>query len=360
MICMTEQGKYSIDYAFCFFEVPFKRIMKASTMEKGWPCPVIWMIIGMFCVVSFTLRLRCLNSSVNWLTTLYFVGGLGWVPAVLCFLSRAYYKMCQQIYPYLDESDELLVQQYKQTANLIFGYLRNSTNVFISIVIWVLMLATVIVNNTDFSEEYTTAAQFIYLFYILVGIAFTSVPCAVVHFLWALFKLKKLELKKHALYQGAGERLQTFHANCILLIWGIIILLFLLSVAMLKSPYHEVLWLWLPVFGFVPLALFIINHKLTKTLINTALYRENATLQKQINEILEKSSIERENILLYALLGIQENLRIQADSKFTLANAVLLISTILGGMGSIAAAGFAAFSSGATVQGVMLFLSTHP
>lgn len=308
----------------------------------------------------FTVRLRHLDASINWLTTLYFVGGLGWVPAALCFLSRAYYKTCQEIYPYLDEPDELLIKRYKQTANSIFGYLRNSTNVFISIVIWVLMLGTVIANNTDFSKEYTTATQFIYLFYILVGIVFTSVPCAVTHFLWMLFKLKKLKLKQHALYQGVGERLQKFHANCILLIWGIIILLFLVSVAMLKSPYHETLWLWLPAFGFVPLALFIMNRKLTRTLINTALYHDDAALQEQINKILEKPSIERENILLYALLGIQDNLRTHAESKPTLANAALLIFTILGGMGSVAAAGFAAFSNEATVQSVMLFLNMHP
>ena len=53
--------------------------------------------------------------------------------------------------------------------------------------------------------------------------------------------------------------------------WKKRILLFLLSAAMLKSPYHETLWLWLPAFGFVPLALFIINHRLTKTLIKSVL-----------------------------------------------------------------------------------------
>lgn len=222
------------------------------------------------------------------------------------------------------------------------------------------MLATVIANNTDFSKEYTAAAQFIYLFYILVGIIFTSVPCAVAHFLWALFKLSKLGLKKHALYRGAGEHLQKLHGNCIFLTWGIIILLFLLSAAMLKSPYHETLWLWLPAFGFVPLALFIINRRLTKTLINTALDYEDAALQKQINKILERSSIDQENISLYALLGIRDNLRAHAESKPTMANAALLISSILGGLGSVAAAGFAAFSSEAAIQGVMLLLNTHP
>lgn len=360
MICMTGQEKYPIEYELCFFEVPFKKIMKAGTMKKSWVCPAIWMTFGMLSVIFFTLGLRCLDSSINWLTTLYFVGGLGWVPAALCFLSRAYYKICQEIYPYLGEPDMLLIKRYEQTANSIFGYLKNNTNVFISIVIWVLMLATVIANNTDFSKEYTAAAQFIYLFYILVGIIFTSVPCAVAHFLWALFKLSKLGLKKHALYRGAGEHLQKLHGNCIFLTWGIIILLFLLSAAMLKSPYHETLWLWLPAFGFVPLALFIINHRLTKTLINTALDYEDAALQKQINKILERTSIDQENISLYALLGIRDNLRAHAESKPTMANAALLISSILGGLGSVAAAGFAAFSSEAAIQGVMFLLNTHP
>lgn len=44
---MTEQRKYPIEYALCFFEAPFKKVMKTSAMEKGWLCPVIWIIIGM-------------------------------------------------------------------------------------------------------------------------------------------------------------------------------------------------------------------------------------------------------------------------------------------------------------------------
>ncbi len=358
---MIEQGKCPIEYTSSLFEVPFekifKKITKGRTMEKGWPCVVIWLMIGGISMIIFTLGLHWLDSSIDLLTTFYFVGGLGWVPAGMCVMSRAYYNMCQTIYPYLDESDENLAKRYEKSANSIFGYLRNSFNVFISIIIWTLMLITVIINNHTFSSEYTSAAKFIYIFYILVGIVFTSVPCAVIRFLWALFKLKKLKLKNYALHCGAGNQLQKIHTNCIVLIWGIFVLLLLLSVAMLRSPYHETLWIWLPFFGFVPLALFIMNHKLTSSLINAALSREDAVIQEQINRILENPPIEQKNILLYALLGIQDKLREHTKRKATLANAVVFISTILGGIGSIAAAIFSVSSNEAILQNIMRFFT---
>lgn len=53
MICMTGQEKYPIEYELCFFEVPFKKIMRAGTMKKSWVCPAIWMTFGMLSVIFF-------------------------------------------------------------------------------------------------------------------------------------------------------------------------------------------------------------------------------------------------------------------------------------------------------------------
>ncbi len=353
---MTERGDYSINYVPCLFESPFKKILKGCLIEKQWPCAVIWIILGFIAIISFMLGLKYYNASINWFTTLYFVGGLGWVPASMCCLSRAYYMMCQRIYPYLEESYELLVKRYESTAISIFGYLKSSFNVCLSILIWVCMLITIIINNATFKGEYSTAAPFIYIFYIFVAIVFTSVPCAVLHFILTLFKLRKLKLKKHALYQGAGECLQKNRTSCAYLIIGISGLLLLLAYAMYKSPYSKALWIWLPLFGFVPLALFKMNSSLTSTLIHTALNEENVGLQKQLNTILADSSIEREPILFYVLLGIQDKLRAYAESRSSLASYFTLFFTILGGVGSVVAAIFSVPTGEIVIQRMIDFI----
>lgn len=353
---MVAQRECTIEYAPCLFEIPFNKMPKS---EKGWFCPIIWALIGLVFLISFAMGLHYFDSSIDWLTTLYFVGGLGWVPSAMCGLSRAYYKMCEKICPYLDGSEEKIAEYYKNTANSIFGYLKNGTNVGISVVIWALMLATVIINDNTFSIEYTTASKFIYIFYIFVGIVFTCVPCAAIHFFRALFMLRKFKLKKYALYQGAGEQLQKIHTNCTWLIWGVTFLLALLSVAMFKSPYHEALWVWLPAFGFVPFGLLIMNKLLTDSLINTALSHEENVLREQINSILQTQKIEQTHLSLYALLGIQDMLREHAESKSTLANAALLLFTIFGGLGSIAAAGIAIFSNEAIIQNILHILKAN-
>lgn len=354
---MANQKKYPIKYAPCFFEMPFKRI---STGEKGWCWPIIiWVLIGIIGLVIFAGRLHYYNSSIDWLTTLYFVGGLGWVPATMCGLSRAYYRMCKKIYPYLDEPEITLAEHYNTTANSIFGYLTAGANVAISVVIWVFMIITVIFNNATFSTEYTTVFKFIYAFYVIVGIIFTCVPCAVIHFFRSLGKLRKFKLKNYALYQGAGEQLQKIHTNCTWLIWAITILLVLLAAAMFKSPYHEALWVWLPAFGFVPFGLFVMNKMLTDSLINTALSHEEAALQEKINRILQNHEIEQENLSLYALLGIQDTLREHAKNESTLISATLLLFTILGGLGSIVAAILALFSNETVIQDILRILNAN-
>lgn len=357
---MIAQEKTCLQYSPCLFEIPLKNVMNGKVIKKGWLCSLIWIIIGLVCLTVFMLGLHHWNSSVNWFTTLYFVGGIGWVPAAMCGLSRAYYKMCQGIYPYLDEPEETLAEYYKTTANSIFGYLKNNVNVFISVVIWAFMLITVIVNNASFSNEYTAASKFIYSFYILVGIIFTCVPCAVVRFLQTLFSLKKYKLKTHALYQRAGEQFQKVHMNCTRLIWCITVLLIMLSIAMLKSPYQEALWLWLPVFGFAPLGLFIMNNSMTKSLINTALIHEESALQERINNILQRQLIEQESNLLYTLLGIQDKLREYTQAKSALANNVVLIFTVLSGLGSVVAAGFSIFSDKSIIQSILALLRLTP
>lgn len=354
---MTNRKKYPIEYAPCFFEMPFKRIL---TGETGWCWPIIiWVLIGIICLIIFAGGLHYCNSSIDWLTTLYFVGGLGWVPATMCGLSRAYYRMCQKIYPYLDEPENILAEHYRTTANSIFGYLTTGVNVGISLVIWVLMIVTVIINNTTFSTEYTTALKLIYTFYVFVGIIFTCVPCAVIHFFSSLVRLRKFKLKNYALYQGAGEQLQKIRTNCTWLIWTIIILLVLLSAAMFKSPYHEALWVWLPAFGFVPFGLFVMNKMLTDSLINTALSYEEAALQEKINRILQNQKIEQESLSLYALLGIQDTLREHTKSESTLVSATLLLFTILGGLGSIVAAILAVFSNETVIQDILRILNAN-
>lgn len=353
---MSEHSNYPIEYVPCFFEIPIKKILKDG---KGWFASIIWIFIGIFFILVFSGGLFLCNSSIDWLTTLYFVGGLGWVPAAMCRLSRAYYGMCQKIYPYLNESEETLANFYKNTANSIFGYLKTGFNVTISIIIWILMIITVIINNETFSTEYTTASKFIYTFYIFVGIIFTCVPCAVIHFFHTLIRLRGFELKNHSLYQGAGEQLQKIRMNCTLLIWTIIFLLVLLSAAMFKSPYHEALWVWLPVFGFVPFGLFIINNMLTQSLINAALNHEETVLQKKINDILQDQVAAQKDLSLYALLGIQDTLREHAKSKSTFASAALLLFTVLGGLGSIFAAILAVFSNEAAIQIVSKILMAN-
>lgn len=353
---MANQRNCALEYTPCFFELLFKKSLKGG---KGWCYFIIWALAGAVGLIVFAIGLRHCNSSIDWLTTLYFVGGLGWVPATMCGLSRAYYKMCQKMYPYLNESEETLVKHYKDTANSIFGYLKTGINVGISIAIWFLMFATVIINDATFSTEYTTASKFIYIFYIPVGIVFTCVPCAVIHFFRALSKLRKFKLKNYALYQGAGEQLQKIHTSCTRLIWLIILLLVLLSVAMFKSPYHEALWVWLPAFGFVPFGLFIMNKMVTDSLINTALSHEEATLQEKINCILQGQGVEQTNLSLYALLGIQDMLRENTRSKSTIAGAALLLFTILGGIGSIVAAGLAIFSNETVIQDILHILNTN-
>ena len=218
------------------------------------------------------------------------------------------------------------------------------------------MLVTVLVNNNTFSAEYTSTLKFIYICYIPVAVVFACVPCAVLHFFRVLLKLRKFKLKKDALYQGAGEQIQKVHANCTRLIWGIIFLFALLSLAMFKSPYHEALWVWLPAFGFVPFGFFIMNKLLTDSLINTALSCEECILQKQINSILHAQKTEQTHLSLYVLLGIQDMLREHAKSKSTLSSVVLLLFTILGGLGSIAAAGLALYSNEAVIQDILNFL----
>ena len=354
---MTDQKKYLVEYAPCIFEIPFKKIL---TGKKGWCWPIIiWVLIGIVGLAIFAGGLYYFDSSIDWLTTLYFVGGLGWVPATMCGLSRAYYRMYKKIYPYLDEPEKTLADHYSTTANSIFGYLTNGVNVWISLGIWVLMIITVIINNATFSTEYTTASRFIYTFYVFVGIIFTCVPCAVIHFFRSLARLRKFKLKNYALYQGAGEQLQKIHTNCTWLIWAIIILLVLLSVAMFKSPYHEALWVWLPAFGFVPFGLFIMNKMLTDSLINTALSHEEAVLQEKINTILQNQEIEQKNLSLYALLGIQDALRKHTKSESTLVSVVLLLFTILGGLGSIVAAILAVFSNDTVIQNILHILNAN-
>ena len=62
---MTGQEKYPIEYELCFFEVPFKKIMRAGTMKKSWVCPAIWMTFGMLSVIFFTLGLGSLVFSFS-------------------------------------------------------------------------------------------------------------------------------------------------------------------------------------------------------------------------------------------------------------------------------------------------------
>ncbi len=345
-------------YLHCFFEVPFKRLGNGKAVEKGWPCIIIWIVLGTICIGAFTMGLHYWGTKINWFTTVYFVGGLGWVPAVLCGLSHAYYRMCQTIYPYLDKSGEELEQQYKNSANLIFGYLGGGTfNVLLSMVIWIMMIITVILTRNVLDGERSMAVKFIYIFYVFIGIIFTSIPCAVIHFWKALSTLQKATLKERVLYQGAAEQLRRIHTNCSLLIWGITTLLVLLLIAMFSSPYHEILWIWLPLFGFIPCALFIKNGKLTNSLLGTALVYEEGIIQKEINNILQAVLTEQKEIALYSLMGIREKLKSYTQSKITLANTLLLLFTILGAVGSCVAAGLSILTSGAEYQKLIPFLA---
>lgn len=356
---MANQERYSLEYVPCFFEEPLKKALKSGMLERGWLCSSLWIIVGVICLGIFKFWLYHCNTTVDWFTTLYFVGGLGWVPATMCGLSRSYYRMCQKIYPYLNEPEEVLAEHYRNTANSIFGYLKGNLNILISVVIWILMLITVIINDSTLGGEDTAAIKFIYIFYLFVGVVFTCIPCAAIQFLWTLFQLGKFKLKSHALFQGAAIHLQKIHTDCTRLISGIVVLLVLLSVAMLKSPYHEALWVWLPPFGAVPFCLFVMNNRLTSSLINTALLQEDAVLQKQINSILQNPLVEYQSLSLYALLGIQDKLREYSQNKSAVGSIVLLFFTVLGGVGSFAAAGFTLFSNDAAVQGIIHFLKTY-
>ncbi len=356
---MSSKEDQEISYLPCFFELPFKKLWKGKLIEKSWPCVTIWITFGIICTCIFIGGLQHWSAEINWFTTLYFIGGLGWIPALMCGLSHAYYKMYKRMYPFLDGSNKELVEYYEDSAGRTFGYLwKNSINFFISIAIWVFMVITVIIQNESFASEYATASKFIYISYVFVGLIFTCVPCSVLQFLFCLFRLSKYSLKENALYYGAAEQFQHFHNHFTSLIWGIIFLLVLLSIAMLNSPYHATLWIWLPFFGFLPFMLFRGNNRLINSLINSALVREERTLQNQIDEILQAKPIKGNVVVLYALLGIRDKLRIYSNGKSTISNALLLVFTILGGVGSLAAAWLAFVSFNAEFQSTALFLRT--
>ncbi len=322
------------------FERPFKRVsQRCGCLSKGWCQMAVWLALGGVCVGLFALFLSWSNASVNWFTSLYFVGGLGWIPALMCGLSRAYYKMFQKMDKYLTGAESELSDIYRDTSKLIFGYLRGGTsNVGISIGIWMAMLITVIFSKSTFSSEHTNADKMIYIVYLFVGLVFTSVPCAALHFIRALKKLKALRFRNNALYCGGVECVHTISRNCSLLIWGIVILLGLLALAMLKSPYQKELWVWLPPFGAAPLALFICNYQFKKALIGTALHKEEQSLQGEIISILSSGNKWQSIHYVNDLLGFQDRLRIYCHSKSTLAASVLLFFTILGSLGSVVAA----------------------
>lgn len=333
----------ALEYAPGLFERPFKRVSeRCSWLSKGWCQMAAWFALGAVCVGLFAFFLNWSNASVNWFASLYFVGGLGWVPALMCGLSHAYYKMFQKMNEYLTGDECELSDIYRDTSNLIFGYLRGGTsNVGISIIIWMAMLITVIVNKSTFNSEHTNAAKMIYIVYLFVGLAFTCVPCAAIHFIRALRKLKKLRFHDNALYYGGVECVQTISRNFALLILGIVILLGLLAFAMLKSPYQEILWVWLPPFGAVPLVLFIYNYQFKKALIGTALHQEEQSLQGEIMNIMTNTSSGSKWQCIHDvndLLAFQDRLRIYCHNKSTLAASILLLFTILGSLGSVVAA----------------------
>lgn len=335
-------NKSVLEYNPGLFERPFtKASVRYSCLSKSWCQMAVWFVFGGLCVGLFALFLSWLSTSVNWFASLYFVGGLGWVPALMCGLSHTYYKMFQKMDEYLAVEGNNLSGIYKETSTLIFGYLRGGTsNVCTSIAIWIAMLCTVILNEGAFNSE-TNATKMIYIVYLFVGLVFTCVPCAAFHFMRALKKLKGLKLNDGALYCGGVECVQTISRNCALLIWSIVVLLGLLAFAMLKSPYQEALWVWLPPFGAVPLILFIQNYQFKKALISTALHQKEQVLQGEIRNILAKTPKDEKLQSIHNinnLLGFQERLRTYCHGKPTIASTALLITTILGSLGSLVAA----------------------
>lgn len=355
----TEDAK--LIYVPCFFE--FER-----PKEDEWYSTWIWLIVGVCSVALFEAGLASLNMSVNLFTAVYFVGGIGWVPATLCFLSHAYYKMCIRTYPYLRarwkvpfKTSELCDhnQVYIHSATLIFGFLSNKWQRVLAIIVWVFMFITVWMLGATYEPEDTISNIFIGLFYVIVGFVFTSVICAIVGFIISLFQLKRCYPVHHALFKGIVEQLRSNRHYWTVLNWCIVFLFALLVLAMMNSPYGTNLWRWLPVLGFFPVVLFYISHSSTSTLMHRALHQEEDRWNTLVYELIqskelapcsaeEKSGVhepiqpslhskEREVKLaeLQSILSIQGKYREYIQDKQSPTEWFLFSFTLMSAVGSI-------------------------
>lgn len=279
-----ESYQVDLEYEPCFFEF--------SKWSQRWYVPAVcWLFLGGACSIAFIVVNNVLGIGVHWFAALYFIGGLGWVPASMCLLSHAYHRMCKDIYPYFaSKQDEHSVQAiYKDSARKIFGYVKERCNLISTICIWIFMFKTVIDIETTSPLDGTTAL-FLHICYIAVGFMFPCVLCGIIHFVLTLLRFSAQSPIQAALQKGIVEHLKANRSYCTLLNWIIVMLFAALVYAMDKSPLGTQLWKWLPVLGFFPLSLFVANHYTVQKILERALQQEEKCLNMEIAKIIQGNS----------------------------------------------------------------------
>ena len=315
-----------LEYIPCFFEFKSKRPFAPI---------IIWMLVGTVCVLIFSIIISTLQETIDLFTTLYFVGGIGWVPAVLCLLSHIFYKMSVVTYPFFSDDTFSPQDVYSKAAKLIFGYVKQRQNRIISVLIWIAMVATITFLGPTFNSSSSAANVFICFVYVIVGFVFSAVICGIINFIIYLMQLQKQEPLEFAFHRGIVERLRINHTCCIWLNWSTVVLFGLLALAMFRSPFGQKLWWWLPVLGFFPLGLFISSNYATTTLIRKSLHFEEKILCDCITAIMGTPLSRTECIMLQALIDIQNKLREYAESKHSTAEWFLFLFTLMSAVGSI-------------------------
>ena len=344
------------DYVPCIFEC--ERFLLPPKWQSG-----AWLALGIIAIILFEVGIYILNIHVNIFTAIYFVGGIGWIPASLCWLSHSYYKCCQSTFCYLDvkglasfrkKQFNSVQELYKYSAELIFGYVTNKTQRMVACLVWLVMFITIIFSRGTTAHQ--TLCQFVYMgfFYCIVGFVFTSVICAVIGFVISLVLLGRCNSSEHALYDGIVDQLREDRHSWVTLDWCIVPLFVALAIAMGLSPYGTSLWLWLPFLSAFPILLFIICHNTTKKLMQTALKNEDKKWTNLITEMIESADKECHCTVsllgncnyiscpkrmaiteIYSVLSIRDYFQRYIQDRRSLTEWFLFLFTLLGAAGSV-------------------------
>ncbi len=351
-----DQKSQKLDYFPCFFE-------RAQLGRESLSQSVAFLVVGVFLIFIFEIGLCIFHIQVNIFTAIYFVGGIGWIPATLCRLSHAYHRICQSTYYYLDIKDKVFFRKkrfnsaqelYNYSAELIFGYISNKLQIWIAILVWSFMIITIICCRGANTDQTIFQDFYMDIFYLVVGFVFTSVICAVIGFIISLVLLGRCLSSKHALYKGIVEQLREDRHYWLILNWCIVPLFIALAVAMGLSPYGTSLWLWLPFLCPFPILLFILCHSTTKKLMQTALKAEDRKWIRLTEEMIQLadegcqcttpsfgncnyvSCFKRITFVgLHSVLGIRGYYQKYIQDKRSPTEWLLFLFTLLGATGSV-------------------------